>query len=160
MSSILNFNEKYHVINPESNSNKLFSSFNYLKSLRGIQIYRNDERPPYPVLISNPTIYQVLYNMNKSDFLLYFFVMTGAFLGSVMITRNLNTMTIKLRMMHLNMHFFNLIGLTMATSASYYRLVGFMDNGLRWRRSDGLNKYDFTSDMESKSIFKHFRERI
>lgn len=160
MSSILNFNEKYHVINPQSNSNKLFSSFNYLKSLRGNQIYRSDERPPYPVLISNPSVYQVLYNMNKSDFLLYFSVMSTAFLTSIMMTRKLNTMTRKLRLMHYHMHFFNIVAIIMATSASYYRLVGFMDNGLRWRRSDGLNKYDFTSDMESKSIFKYFRERV
>lgn len=160
MSTIPNFNEKYHVINPESNSNKLFSSFNYLKSLRGMQIYRSDERPPYPVLISNPSIYQVLYNINKSDFLLYFSVMSAAFLTSIALTRKINSMTRKLRILHFNMHFFNLIALTMTSSASYYRLVGFMDNGLRWRRSDGLNKYDFTSDMESKSVFKHFRERV
>jgi hypothetical protein len=160
MSSILNYKEKYHVINPESNSNKLFSSFNYFKSIRGNQIYRSDERPPYPVLISDPTINQVLSNMNKSDFLVYSFVMSGAFLVSVALTRNCITMTRKLRLLHLNMHFFNLIALTMATSCSFYRLTGFMDNGLRWRRSDGLNKYDFTSDMESKSIFKYFRERV
>lgn len=160
MSSIVNFNEKYHVINPESNIAKLFSSFNYFKSLRAMSIYRADERPPYPILISNPSIYQVLYNMNKSDFLLYFFVMTGAFLCSVAITRSLNTMTTKLRIFHVNMHYSNLIALTIATSASYYRLTGFMDNGLRWRRSDGFNKYDFTSDMESKSIFKYLRERV
>ncbi len=125
-----------------------------------MQIYRYDERPPYPVLISNPTIYQVLCNMNKSDFLLYFFVMSGAFLTSIAVTRSIISMTKKLRILHYNMHFFNLIALTMATSASFYRLVGFMDNGLRWRRSDGLNKYDFTSDMESKSVFKYFRERV
>jgi len=160
MSTILNFNEKYHVFNPESNSNNLFSSFNYFKSLRGMPIYRMDERPPYPILISNPSIYQVLYNMNKSDCLLYFFVISGAFLTSIAITRNMVTMTRKLRILHYNMHFLNIIALTMATSASYYRLVGFMDNGLRWRRSDGLNKFDFTSDMESKSIFKYLRERV
>lgn len=160
MSSILNFNEKYHVINPESNSNRLFSSFNYFKSLRGNQVFRSDERPPYPVLISDPSIYQVLYNMNKSDFLLYLFVMSGAFLGSIALTRNTVTMTRKLRLLHFNMHFFNLVAMTMATSCSYYRLSGFMDNGLRWRRSDGLNKYDFTSDMESKSVFKYLRERV
>lgn len=160
MSSISNFNEKYHIINPESNTNSLFSSFNLFKSLRGNQLYRDDERPPYPILISDPTIYQVLFNMNKSDFLLYSFVMSGAFIANIALTRNITSMTYKLRILHANMHFMNLVALIMATSASFYRLTGFMDNGLRWRRADGLNKYDFTSDMENKSIFKYFRERV
>jgi len=35
-----------------------------------------------------------------------------------------------------------------------------MDNGLRWKRSDmDLKKYDFTSDFEENTIYKHFRER-
>ena len=155
MSEIMNFNEKYHVINPQSNINSLFSSFNFFKSIRGNQIYRFDERPPYPVIISDPTIYQVLCNLNKSDFLVYLFTMSASFLATIAITRNLTSMHHKLKILHLNMHFFNIVSMTAATSCSFYRLNGFMDNGLRWRRNDQLNKYDFTSDMESKSIFKY-----
>ena len=160
MSIILNFNDKYHLDNPSTHPNSIFSSFNYFKIVRGMQLYRVEERPPYPVLISDPNIGQVLANMNKSDFLVYFFVMGIAFLGSVALTRNNVTMMRKIRVLHYNMHFFNLCGITVATSCSFYRLTGLMDNGLRWRRSDGLKKYDFTSEMEKKSIFKHFRERV
>jgi hypothetical protein len=160
MSTILNFNDKYHLDNPTSQPNSLFSSFNYFKIVRGMQLYRYEERPPYPVLISDPTVGQVLTNMNKSDFLLYFFVMGISFLGSVALTRKSVTMMRKIKILHYNMHFFNLCALTAATSCSYYRLTGLMDNGLRWRRSDGLKKYDFTSEMEKKSIFKHFRENV
>ena len=124
-----------------------------------MQLYRFEERPPYPVLISDPSINQVLINLNKSDILLYFTVMGASFLGSVALTRNNRTMMRKVRILHWNMHFFNLVALTIASSCSFYRLTGLMDNGLRWRRSDGLKKYDFTSEMEKKSIFKHFRER-
>lgn len=160
MSSILNFNEKYHVVNQESKPNSLFASFNYFKSIRGMQILRYDERPPYPVLISDPSVYQVLTNLNKSDFLVYLFIMSTAFISTVAVTRSYTLMAQKLRILHINMHFFNLLSLSVATSCSYYRLTGLMDNGLRWRRSDGLNKYDFTSDIESKSIFKYLRERV
>ena len=160
MTTILNYNEKYHLDNPESQPNSLFASFNYFKIVKGMQIYRNEERPPYPVLISDPSIQQVLINLNKSDFLVYFTVTGLSFLLTIALTRNNVTMMRKLRILHYNMHFFNLCAMTVATSCSYYRLTGLMDNGLRWRRSDGLKKYDFTSEMEKKSIFKHFRERV
>jgi hypothetical protein len=48
----------------------------------------------------------------------------------------------------------------LALANSFYRLRGFVENGLRWRRPERkLNKYDFSKDFESKTIWKYFRLR-
>ena len=41
-----------------------------------------------------------------------------------------------------------------------FAYLGFAYNGLQWRRKEKkLLKYDFTSDFEQKTIWKHFRLR-
>jgi hypothetical protein len=52
------------------------------------------------------------------------------------------------------------VGANASLFCSFYRLTGFMDNGLRWKHQERLySKYDFTRDFELNTIFKHFRER-
>ena len=51
-------------------------------------------------------------------------------------------------------------GMLMGFTNSYYRLNGFVDNGLVWKRKERkLNKYDFTSELEANSFFKNLRIR-
>lgn len=69
------FNQDYHVFRKENNLNRLFSSFSIFKVIRGNNIYKYEQRPPYPVLIGNPTFNDVLMNINKSDFVLYAFML-------------------------------------------------------------------------------------
>jgi hypothetical protein len=84
-----------------------------------MQLYRYEERHPYPVLNSFPTVGQILSNMNKTDFLLYLFVMVISFLGTVALTRKCVTMMRKIKILHYNMHFINLCALIAVTSCSY-----------------------------------------
>jgi len=47
-----------------------------------------------------------------------------------------------------------------ALANSFYRLKGYVENGLRWKRPERkLNKYDFSKDFEKNTIWKFFRLR-
>ena len=160
MAEQLYFNSKYFYVKPGANPNSLFSSFNIFKSLGASNIIPCDQRPPYPILISNPSLRQVLGNLNKSDLLVYTAIFFTGFGLTVLTTRNFTLINQKLFILHVNMHLFNIFAIALALNCSYYRLIGLMDNGLRWKRNDkNLNKYDFTRDFEKHTIFKHFRER-
>ncbi len=51
-------------------------------------------------------------------------------------------------------------GFIFGLNNSFYRLQGLTENGLVWKRKERkLNKYDFTSEFEDKTIWKHFRLR-
>jgi hypothetical protein len=160
MAEQLYFNSKYHYVKPDANPNSLFSSFNIFKSLGASNIIPYEQRPPYPILISNPSFRQVLGNLNKSDFLVYSSIFFTGFGLSILTTRSYAILNQKLFILHVNMHLFNLLAIGIALNCSYYRLIGLMDNGLRWKKKDrNLNKYDFTRDFEKHTIFKHLRER-
>ena len=50
------------------------------------------------------------------------------------------------------------MGLWTLIACPYMRLLGYWDNGLKWRFSDDrIAVYDYTSDYEEQTIFKHFR---
>jgi hypothetical protein len=155
-----NLNEKYYTLKPQSNHNGLFSSFRIFKTIirptRTIAI-----RPPYPIVINDPLFSEVFYNMNKSDALLGLTLVLSGFLGTIFITRRVTTLSIKFGMTKVIMISYGLFGLFMAMNCSYFRLIGQLDNGLRWRNKEMvLSKYDFTSDFEKNTIFKNFRTRI
>jgi len=51
-------------------------------------------------------------------------------------------------------------GAVLGFTNSYYRLNGFVDNGLVWKRKERkFNKYDFTSDFEAGSFLGRLRIR-
>ena len=160
MAEHMYFNNKYHIVKPGVDPNSLFASFNVFKSISSTNIVPFAHRPPYPILISNPSFRQVVGNLNKSDLLVYAAVFSTGFTLSLFLTRPFNFLGQKLMVLHYTMHIFNIIGIVTALNCSYYRLAGLMDNGLRWKRKDkSLKKYDFTSDFEYNTIFRHFRER-
>jgi hypothetical protein len=160
MADTIYYSSKYHVIRPERSVDRWLSSFNIFKSMRATPILNYDERPPYPILISNPTIKQVIANMNKSDFLVFFACEFVGFASCLYLTRKIRSLRIKFQILSLYIIGFTHFGLTMATYGSYYRLIGLMDNGLTWKKKDSLfNKYDFSKDFEETTIFKYLRER-
>lgn len=154
------FNEKYHMLSQRRPPNSWLSSFNYFKKLRASNILLADERPPYPIIIDNPTIGNVYYNLNKSDVLVFSSILTGGFLASLWVAHSINSLSKKFIISKYLMSGFMFYGLYSAMNCSYYRLIGMMDNGLRWKKRDLVYcKYDMTRDFEARTIFKHFRER-
>lgn len=154
------FNQKYHILRPDINPNSLFSSFRIFKAYNPYPILSMEERPPYPILIDDPTMGQVLQNLNKSDFLVTATFMGLGFLVSILTTRRLIFLSQKFYLTKHTMWLYTFVGAFLATQCSYYRLTGLMENGLRWKHRDMLySKYDFTRDFEANTIFKHLRER-
>lgn len=87
MASESYFNQNYHIFQKESNPNRLFASFSIFKTIKGVNIFNYDERPPYPILNSKPHFWEVVNNMNKSDFVLYFSTLA---LGKKFFYRSMN----------------------------------------------------------------------
>jgi hypothetical protein len=155
------FNPKYHILRPDKNPNSLFSSFKYLKTITPYPVLSIEERPPYPILIDDPSIGQVLQNLNKSDFLFGFSFVGLGFLMSILVSRKFFFLSQKFYVTKHTMWLYSIVGALLATHCSYCRLTGFLENGLRWKHKDLLySKYDFTKDFEANTIFKHFRERL
>jgi hypothetical protein len=155
------FNDKYHVLKPNSNPNSLFASFKVFKTLVHGNKSRFARRPPYPIINGDPSISEVLYNMNKSDILVGLTFLPIGFLAALPIVNNLYVLQKKFKIMNIMMLWFSSLGFFVSTLCSFYRLTGLMDNGLRWKHKEMLDtKYDFTSDFEKNTIFKHFRIRL
>lgn len=155
------FNEKYHILRQDINPDSLFASFGVFKKLNSSGVIGYDQRPPYPIIIDNPTVSQVFYNLNKSDLMVCAFFVALGFGASVIGSRKYQLLQAKFMFTKYSMYWYTLIGAFTAMNCSYYRLAGLMENGLRWKTKDLLySKYDLTSDFERNTIFKHFRERI
>jgi hypothetical protein len=154
-------NEKYHILRKDINPNSLFSSFKAFRYTTPYKHYSVEERPPYPILIDDPTVGQVLHNMNKSDVLVGLCFVSLGFVSSLIITRQVHTLKHKFTISRALMWWHTAIGMLAATSCSFLRLKGYLENGLRWKQKDMLySKYDFTKDFEANTIFKNFRVRI
>lgn len=157
----IQFNDKYHLLRHDINPNSLFASFKVFKVIRNSKTYRIDERPPYPILIDNPTVGETLKNINKSDVFLGLTFVAGGLVSSILGSRYLLRLSNKFYFTKYTMWWYNLCGIFVAMNCSYLRLTGYLENGLRWKQNDSLyTKYDFTSDFERNTIFKHLRERI
>src|SRR5436305_2065581 len=82
--------DKYYIVRPDKRPDRLFASFNIFKSLRATNIYKFDERPPYPILNDRPTVKQVMMNLNKSDFMVYLAFFGAGLISTIIATRNFN----------------------------------------------------------------------
>jgi hypothetical protein len=155
-----NLNDKFKIIRKDRNPNSLFASFKVFKVLGHGGLPYLGERPPYPIINCDPMTSEVFYNLNKSDVLLGVTFLIPGFLGSLFLCRRLTLVTQKFLLTKYVMWWYALSGSFVAMLCSYYRLTGYMENGMRWRNKELLySKYDFTRDFEERTIFKHFRER-
>jgi|LauGreDrversion4_2_1035121.scaffolds.fasta_scaffold350530_1 hypothetical protein len=155
------FNDKYYFLKTNSNHNSLFASFKVFKTMIRGNLTGYGRRPPYPIINGDPTFSEVFYNMNKSDYLVGFTFLPIGFLLTLGILNHVTLLNTKFIVMKNMMLWYSFLGFFAASLCSFYRLEGLMDNGLRWKHKEMLdNKYDFTSDFERNTIFKHFRIRL
>lgn len=154
------FNQKYHIFRPDINPNSLFASFKVFKKIYNCGVINKDQRPPYPILLNDPSFGDSFDNLNKSDVMVGLFVASLAIPFGYFATNKLNLLVQKFYVIKWVGRVYSALGLFMALMCSSYRLSGFMDNGLRWKHEDMIQqKYDFTREFESKTVWKHFRER-
>lgn len=145
----VSINSKYYIVKPDANPYGFFSNFKaYQRKRRGTRI-----RTPFPIIISNPGFYDTLTNFSKAELGTYVTIMSVSFFGSMLISRTASSMSIKLYRNHIAMHIANLLSIYLCFVFSYCKLSGKMDNGMRWRRAEYVEIYDFTSDLEKTFPF-------
>lgn len=75
-----------------------------------------------------------------------------------MVSRPLPRMFQKNLVFHGCSHVALVAGISMfLVTVPYQRLTGFYENGLRWKKPEQkLKKFDFTSEFEKQSMWRHF----
>jgi len=154
------FNPKYHLMKKDNASLGWLSSFKFFTVKGNKNGNLSFSTTPYPVIINNPTLGDVSRNINKSDLL---------FVGSSTVLINLylywNFLNLRKLEYKLETHrrftmFHATFCLSFLLLSSWGRLVGQIDNGLRFTHQDAATKlYDFTSDYEQNSKWKYFSDR-
>ena len=119
-------------------------------------MYSQYERPPFPILVSVPTIGDILGNYQFSDFVLWMTFYGVGYGLCFSVARKTSSTLLFSSVTHL----FGLSGLSVSMLMSYNRLVGLWDNGLRWNvPNDTIEKFDCTSRYEDNTIFWRMRVR-
>ena len=65
-------NPEFHLIAKDRDPSSLFASLSVFKCFNGANMFRYEERPPYPIINAKPTVRDLMMNINKSDVFLYF----------------------------------------------------------------------------------------
>lgn len=108
------------------------------------------ERTPYPIILEQPQLRDVLENMRLPEYMPLFASVPAGYFASYLLTYQLYRFPVLRRqcfgVVYLS---FMVGGLWMGIKGSYYKLKGFEDNGLRWKIDHSrLKKYRFTQDLE------------
>ena len=113
-------------------------------------VYEPGDRTPYPIIIERPQLRDVLENMRLPEYMPLFVSIPAGYALSYLMTYSLYRFPIARRQA------FGLVyatvlaaGAWIGVKGSYYKLVGFENNGLKWKFDDTrLKKYRFVSDLE------------
>lgn len=115
--------------------NSIFGGLNMLKIDTTGHVLDRGVRPPYPIIISNPTVIDCIRNLNKADLGIILSGIPVAFLGSRWVVREYyGSEYIKRRLYSSTFKFIMFLFSTTALFNSGYRLAGLVDNGLVWKR--------------------------
>ena len=113
------------------------------------RIYSTYDRPPFPILNENPTVKEVIQNLQFSDFVLASTIYVTGYFFAFKIARKAFQIVDKIIVFQGLAHTSNFMAISMPIYVSYKRLTGFWDNGLRWKHpSEKYRKFDFTSEYE------------
>lgn len=108
------------------------------------------ERTPYPIIIENPTLRDALFNMGLPEWVPFLVsVPIGVLLGYYL-SHPLRDLPLTRRKAFTGVVFSVVtVGWYLGFKGSVYKLVGFEDNGLRWKRpEERVKKYVFTDGMD------------
>lgn len=129
----------------------LFKRMLQVGSLR--HVIEPGERTPYPIIIEEPHLRDVVENMRLPE---YMPVLVSIPLGAAVsygLTFGLFTQPFRRRLMF-GYAYAAIVGCAywMGMKGSYYKLVGFENNGLQWKFAEQrLKKYRFISELEGDS---------
>jgi len=111
------------------------------------------ERPPYPIIIEEPYMRDVLDNMRLPEFMPLLVAIPVGGLVCYSMTFSMFTYPLYRRQLFGSMYAACLgCAYWMGMKGSYFKLVGFEDNGLKWKFAETrLKKYRFIGELESDS---------
>lgn len=112
---------------------------------------------PFPIIVDDPSIIQVLNNWNYADTgLVVSSFIFGLFASKILADRMFNESLLRKRFHFKRMT--NIIlaaGLFFSLTNSANRLQGFVPNGLPKKRTQEVLKYDYTSNFVSQTPWKY-----
>ena len=158
MTEETSFNTKWVVTSARSTSGPLHSLKAGWTTVGRGKAMSSYERPPFPILIEKPSIYDLLGSFKFSDLFMFCTIYGAGTLGAFALSRGFPLMTLRMLIYHGTSHMFFCTALSATTMVAYRRLTGFWDNGLRWRKpEDRLNKFDTTSHFEKATGWSRFK---
>ena len=137
------------------------SSFSPFHSLKAIvarsgpkQIYGVYERPPFPIIVDQPTLKDIVTSWRFSDFVMAGTIYGVGLVGAYWASRPMVMLQQRLVTYHFLSHTALYVAAYLMVIIPYRRLTGYWDNGLRWKKpEDRLRKYDNTSYYEKATVW-------
>ena len=124
------------------------------------QLYGTYERPPFPIMVDQPTPGDIAREFRISDAFMALTMYGGGICWAYFCSRPFQLVTQRLIVFHGVSHMFLATTLALTFTMPYRRLTGYADNGLRWSTpADKLKKFDATSHFENATIWGRFRVR-
>ena len=131
------------------------NSFSPFHSLRAIiapsgskAIYSTYERPPFPIIVDQPSVRDLVSSWRFSDFVMAGSIYGFGILWGYTLSRPFPLLAQRLVVYHGISHMFFAATVSLMLIVPYRRLTGFWDNGLRWSKPEDKlrgGKYDNTS---------------
>lgn len=113
---------------------------------------------PFPVVVEEPTIAQVMNNWNYADTgLVSSAFVVGLFASKILADQTNYDSILKRRHYYKRLvNLFILTGMYLGLNNSANRLQGYVPNGLPKKRTQEVLKYDYTSQFLSQTPWKYF----
>jgi hypothetical protein len=118
-----------------------------------VHILDKGERTPYPIIVESPQATDVIANMKLPEYMpLFVSIPVGAVI-SYRLTAPLKFQPLLRRTWFgVTWGFTMAMGWWLGLKGSYYKLVGFEDNGLSWRVPQEPTKYKFSQVLETEDF--------
>ena len=154
-------NPELHIVTPAFYKPGWLSSLSMIyKRVGTSRVYHQNQRPPFPVIMDKPNVSNIWPYFQKGDLLVFgLFYLSGLLFGYGA-SRRFVHMPKRLIVFHGIAHVFTVSGLVMTFLMPCYRVKGYWDNGLRWRRRAPMKKYDFTKELYDHGLYKHMKVKL
>jgi hypothetical protein len=120
--------------------------------------YDTSGRPPYPIIIESPQFKDVIANMGVPEMWPAMVMLPVGAMTSYRLTAGFQHIPIIRRRAFGLFWGIQVFGaFYLGVKHSFYKLIGFEDNGLRWRTTDGYKKrYSFSDKLRANSFMNMF----
>ena len=137
-----------NIINMSEDNFYIFKRLIQARNAR--RVYQPGERTPYPIIVERPSCRDTILNMGLPEWTPFLVsIPLGIVLGHGF-SFNIVEFPLSRRIAFTGMFFATIsFGFFMGVKGSFYKLLGFEDNGLRWKvQEERVKKYEFTQQVD------------